>query len=184
VGGAAAWRCGSDALGLARRPAGCGGARGRAREVREAREARLERLTGRWAFLPPPSPAGPDSRLDDLLRRAASSLAEFRLLAGCAGYGGPLVLDDQLHRLIALEDALMRRLGEIALEFSRRGAWATLGLSGIGHYAEARLGLPATVLEDRVVVARRLAGSRLHRPRNDRRAPRRLPLARRQRRPG
>jgi hypothetical protein len=52
----------------------------------------------------------------------------------------------------------MRRLGEIALEFSRRCGWATLGFSGIGHYAEARLGLPATVLEDRVVGARRLAG--------------------------
>jgi len=51
----------------------------------------------------------------------------------------------------------MRRLGEIVLEFSRRGAWATLGFAGIGHYAEARLGLPATVLADRVAGPRRLA---------------------------
>jgi hypothetical protein len=51
----------------------------------------------------------------------------------------------------------MRRLGEIALECSRRGAWATLGFTGIGHYAEARLGIPDTVLQDRVAAARRLA---------------------------
>ncbi|MCU0224555.1 MAG: hypothetical protein MUF27_10900 [Acidobacteria bacterium] len=143
-------RGGSDALGIARRPAG----RGRARAA--AREERLARATGRWAHLPSVSPAGPDTPPDDLLRRAASSLAEFRLLAACAGHGGPLALNDQLARLVALEDALMRRLGEIALEFSRRGAWATLGFVGIGHYAEARLRLPATVLEDRVAVARRL----------------------------
>ena len=122
-----------------------------------AREERLERATAHWAFLPPLTPAAPESQLDDLLHRAASSLAEFRLLAAGAGQGGPLALDDQLHRLVALEDTLMRRLGEIALEFSRRGAWVTLGFKGTGHYAERRLGLPATVLEDRVAVARRLA---------------------------
>ncbi len=144
-------RGGSDALGVARRPAG----RYRGRDPR--REERLERATARWAALPHPALSAVTPRLDDLLRRAESSLAEFRLLDACAGHGGPLALNDQLRRLVLLEDALMRRLGEIVLEFSRRGAWATLGFAGIGHYAERRLGLPATVVEDRVAVARRLA---------------------------
>jgi hypothetical protein len=169
------WCSGSSALGIARRRSGgaepedlTGAARGRCRAraggalhspgaQRAAREARLDRAAGRRGHLPVATDVHPDAGLDDVLRRAESSLAEYRLLAAGAGQGGPLLLDDQLARLVALEDALMRRLGEIVLEFSRRGAWTTLGFASVGHYAESRLGLPATVLEDRVLVARRLA---------------------------
>ncbi len=169
------WSSGSSALGIARRRSGgaepehhSGAARARCRAragdavrspgaQRAAREARLDRAAGRRGHLPAAADVDPEAGLDDVLRRAESSLAEYRLLAAGAGQGGPLLLDDQLARLVALEDALMRRLGEIALEFSRRGAWTTLGFAGVGHYAESRLGLPATVLEDRVLAARRLA---------------------------
>ncbi|MCU0225644.1 MAG: HNH endonuclease [Acidobacteria bacterium] len=161
-------RFGSSALGIVRRPLGHhglrvdqGAQRRRAarpsRASRASREARLERVAGGWAHLAAASSADPRSGLDAVLQRAEASLAEFHLLAASAGSGGPLDLDHQIARLVALEDALMRRLGEIALEFSRRGAWVTLGFTGIGHYAESRLGLPATLLEDRVRVARRLA---------------------------
>ncbi len=159
------WRFGSSALGILRRRLGphglrvaCGAQRRRAaRMSRSSREARLERVAGGWAHLVAVSNADPRSGLDAVLQRAEASLAEFHLLAASAGSGGPLDLDHQIARLVALEDALMRRLGEVALELSRRGAWVTLGFTGIGHYAESRLGLPSTLLEDRVRVARRLA---------------------------
>jgi hypothetical protein len=94
--------------------------------------------------------------VEDPLCRAEASLDEFRRLEASAGYGGPLALDDQIRRLVLLEDALMRQLGELVLELSERGAWSTLGFTGIGHYAETRLGLSATAVEDRVAAARRL----------------------------
>ncbi len=159
------WMFGSSALGIVRRPLGHDGLRvaqgaqrrRAARPSRSSREAGLERVAGGWAHLTAASSADPKSGLDAVLQRAEASLAEYHLLAASAGSGGPLDLDHQIARLVALEDALMRRLGEVALEFSRRGAWVTLGFTGIGHYAESRLGLPATLLEDRVRVARRLA---------------------------
>jgi hypothetical protein len=155
------WIFGSSALGIARRSLGRDApglprdARSR-RAARQLRESRLERAASGWAGPPAEPGADAEAGLDAVLRRAEASLAEFRLLAASAGTGGPLDLDRQIARLVELEDALMRRLGEITLELSRRGAFATFSFTGIGHYAESRLGLPATVLEDRVRVARRL----------------------------
>src|SRR5206468_8918550 len=39
---------------------------------------------------------------------------------------------------------------------SERGAWARFLFSGVGHYAEQRLGLPRTTVEDRTCLARAL----------------------------
>ncbi|MCU0254484.1 MAG: hypothetical protein MUE47_08085, partial [Acidobacteria bacterium] len=106
------WLTGSSALGLARRASGIAGAprcAGGGRPGRDARQARLDRAAGRRGHLPAAVEVDPEARLDDLLRRAETSLAEYRALAASAGHGGPLLVDDQLARLVALEDALMRR---------------------------------------------------------------------------
>ncbi len=89
--------------------------------------------------------------------RARTTLAEFRRLEACAGQGGAHDLHDQLRRLIALEDTLLRRLGEIGAELADHGAWGTLPYRGLGDYAERRLGLASSTLEDRVRAARALA---------------------------
>ncbi len=89
--------------------------------------------------------------------RARTTLAEFRLLDASAGRGGPRELHDQLKRLVAFEDALLRRLGEVVADLADRGAWATLPFGGIADYAERRLGMAGTVVEDRVRAVRALA---------------------------
>ncbi len=101
----------------------------------------------------------PPAPVDDfeVAFRARTTLAEFRRLASCAGQGDAHELHDQLRRLIALEDTLLRRLGEIGAELVDHGAWGTLPYRGLGDYAERRLGLAATTLEDRVRAARALA---------------------------
>lgn len=89
--------------------------------------------------------------------RARTTLAEFRLLDASAGRGGPRELHDQLKRLVAFEDALLRRLGEVVAKLADRGAWATLPFGGIADYAERRLGMSATAVDDRVRTARALS---------------------------
>lgn len=89
--------------------------------------------------------------------RARTTLAEFRLLDATAGHGDARALGDQLKRLVALEDALLRRLGEVVAELADHGAWATLPYTGVADYAERRLALGATTVEDRVRAARDLS---------------------------
>lgn len=89
--------------------------------------------------------------------RARVTLAEFRRLEASAGHGDAHALHDQLTRLVALEDMLLRRLGEVVAELDAHGAWATLPFAGIGDYAERRLGRGGTTVEDRVRAARALA---------------------------
>ncbi len=92
----------------------------------------------------------------EVARRARTTLAEFRELERAAGTGDALALHDQLCRLVALEDTILRRLGEVVAELDDHGAWATLPFTGIADYAERRLGLGTTTVEDRVRVARAL----------------------------
>lgn len=104
------------------------------------------------AALAPIAPAD-DS---DVALRACTTLAEFRELAAAAGRGDAHALHDQLCRLVALEDTIMRRLGEVVGELDDHGAWATLPFTNVADYSERRLGLGATTVEDRVRAARAL----------------------------
>ncbi len=115
---------------------------------RSVTRARIEAA----AALAPIAPAD-DS---DVALRARTTLAEFRELAAAAGRGDAHALHDQLRRLVALEDTIMRRLGEVVGELDDHGAWATLPFTNVADYAERRLGLGATTVEDRVRAARAL----------------------------
>ncbi len=112
-------------------------------------------------FVPHPVGEWPDiaSHVDDsaVAFRARTTLAEFRMLDATAGHGDARALGEQLKRLVALEDALLRRLGDVVAELADRGAWATLPYTDVADYAERRLGLGATTVEDRVRAARALA---------------------------
>ncbi len=119
---------------------------GAARFVSRARE--------RAALDLPPIERAEDSAV---VLRARTTLDEFCHLEAAAGTGDAGALGDQLKRLIALEDTLLRRLGEVVAELADHGAWATLPFGGIADYAECRLGLGATTVEDRVRLARSLA---------------------------
>ncbi len=108
---------------------------------------------------PPSSVSLPDAEPVDgseVAFRARITLAEYRVLEATAGAGDARALHDQLTRLVALEDTLLRRLGEVVAELDAHGAWATLPYAGIGDYAERRLGLGGTTVEDRVRAARAL----------------------------
>jgi hypothetical protein len=122
------------------------------RRVRDtaAIEACLGRATNNWAGLPPAARSASATLL------AAETLALLRHHAARAGVGGPEELDQQVRTLLALEDRIHRRLGTLLEEMRRFGAWSRLMFTGVGHYAEQRLGLGRTAAEDRTMLARAL----------------------------
>jgi hypothetical protein len=107
-------------------------------------EAALARSTDRWRHLPASSAA------------AAGALKRLSLLSDAAGRGSAEDLDRQIRDLIALEDELETRLGQILADMAARGAWARLRFAGVGHYSEERLGLSRTTGEDRARASRAL----------------------------
>lgn len=85
---------------------------------------------------------------------AADSLSRFLDLSRCAGRGDHAELDRQLRSLLDLQDELERRLGDLLRQLSELNAWDQLRFAGLGHYAEQRLGLGRTAVENRVRLAR------------------------------
>ncbi|ANM28815.1 hypothetical protein ABI59_03130 [Acidobacteria bacterium Mor1] len=114
-------------------------------------EALLERSSGRWSLLTPPSD---DASVLGLMFQDAA-LRDFMRLRAAGSPTDPAGLHDRLRRLLALVGELERRLGRVLAEMSRRGAWRQLGFSCAGHYAEERLGMSRTSLETRARIARR-----------------------------
>ena len=113
-------------------------------------ELGLARATNRWAEL--------RGRTKDI-SPAAFAIASLRRLdevARWAGRGGPIELDSQIRDLIALEDQLELRLGQILAEMADCRAWRRLRFDGAAHYAEERLGLSSTGARRRVRAARGL----------------------------
>ena len=100
-------------------------------------EAALEASAGAWRGLEPRDAARPEDPLDHA--RPGREPAE---ILGV------------LQSWITAEDELDRRLGNTLARLGAAGAWAELGFSGPGHYAEERLGIPRTTAEDRARLAR------------------------------
>ena len=98
----------------------------------------------------------PDASGEWALHLAGVTLARLGLLCDEAGSGGPFDLDRQIRGLLALEDELERRLGDLLAAMGDDAAWSRLGFDGAGHYASARLKMSRTVAEDRLRAARGL----------------------------
>jgi hypothetical protein len=79
-----------------------------------------------------------------------------RRLEQDAGQGGPIELNRQIRELIAIENELERRLGELLCAMSQRRAWRALMFAGVRHYGEQRLGMSRATTERRVRLARAL----------------------------
>jgi len=62
----------------------------------------------------------------------------------------------QIRALQCLHHEMEVRLGRLLHEMGERRAWSRLRFAGVGHYAERRLGLSRTAMEDRVRLARAL----------------------------
>jgi hypothetical protein len=116
-------------------------------------ERRLAMWTNGWEHLDRADPRCPALALADscLQRLAGLSLR--------AGQGGPCDLDEQIRKLIAVEDEMEKALARLLLEMSEQGAWRELGFNGAGHYAEERLRLSRSSADDRVRLARALRRS-------------------------
>ena len=70
----------------------------------------------------------------------------------------PVELERRLHVLIACDDAIERRLGDVLHGMSQRNDWATLGFRSLGHYATERLGMPRSTAYARAAIVRELEG--------------------------
>jgi hypothetical protein len=64
----------------------------------------------------------------------------------------------RLQALLALEQELRRTLGDLLAELRARRAWRALGFESIRHFAEARLGMSRSSVEDAALLARALPG--------------------------
>jgi hypothetical protein len=120
-------------------------------------EETLARSTGHWAHLPDRvDPDDPEAARFGALSRARAALKRLRDCAAGVGQGGAAEIERQVRQLIAIEDELQRSLGRLLCEMSDRGSWSRLMFSGVGHYAEQRLGLGRTASQDRARLARSL----------------------------
>jgi hypothetical protein len=113
-------------------------------------ERSLGRATDGWATLPDRYESGSPQAL------AADALMRLRRLEHEAGRGGPIELDRQIRELIAIENELERRLGELLCAMSERRAWNALMFAGVRHYGEQRLGMSRATTERRARLARAL----------------------------
>src|SRR6185295_11376038 len=117
-------------------------------------EAALRRATSAWAALPQPLAAGEASAAD--VDGAAASLRRFRDLESGAGCGDAAELDRQIRALVAIENDLEARLGEVLATLAERRDWSRLRFAGVGHYAEERLGMSRSRAGERARLARAL----------------------------
>jgi hypothetical protein len=115
-------------------------------------ERRLAVSTNRWERLERTAPAFP------ALPAAESCLRRLSELTRLAGQGSPHELDQQLRDLINVEDEMEKALARLLLEMTEQRAWKVLGFTGVGQYAEERLGLSRSSATDRVRLARALRG--------------------------
>ena len=113
-------------------------------------EAALRRATSAWAALPPPAAAPPPTTTP------TSSLLRFRELEATAGHGDAVELDRQIRALVAIENDLEARLGEVLAALAERRDWTRLQFAGVGHYAEERLGMSRSRAGERARLARAL----------------------------
>jgi hypothetical protein len=117
--------------------------------VSEARiEAALRHATAAWADLPPPH--------TETSSAPASSLEQLRDLESVAGTGDAAELDRQVRALVAIENDLEARLGEVLAAVAERRDWRRLAFAGVGHYAEERLGMSRSRAGERARLARAL----------------------------
>lgn len=139
-------------------------------------EAALRRATSAWASLPPPlaavacecesaagdspDPGAPDVGAADVsgpdVGLAAASLRRFQEIESAAGRGDAAELDRQIRALVAIENDLEARLGEMLATLAERRDWSRLQFAGVGHYAEERLGMSRSRAGERARLARAL----------------------------
>lgn len=113
-----------------------------------AREMALEQETDRWAFLGVP-------RLGDELCAAGRTLEKTARLCREAEVRSNSA-DSLIRALIKVENEIERSLGPLLARMGEFGAWRGMRFSGVGHYAEERLGISRTQAEDRARLARDL----------------------------
>ncbi len=133
-------------------------------------EHAMARATRNWAHLEkmPAAESATVARATEALgdavggRDTPQSHASNDLLAPDQGTGSgsatvpPDELERRLRVLIASDDAIERRLGDVLHGMSQRNDWATLGFRSLGHYATERLGMPRSTAYARVAVVREL----------------------------
>jgi hypothetical protein len=113
-------------------------------------ENALARSTDRWDQLPV------GAGLPGALAAARETLRRIAAITRGAGAGGPSDLLDQMRTLVGIENDIETRLGTLLAGMTADQAWSRLRFSGVGHYAEERLGVSRTAAEDRVRAARAL----------------------------
>lgn len=114
----------------------------------------------RWlhAVEPPSQPAGPPSGLElPAITVARETLATLDDVVARAGEGSDSEVLAQLQWFATAADLMERQLAALLVEMSASQALRELGFASVGAYAENRLGLCRTTIEDRVRAARALA---------------------------
>ena len=86
---------------------------------------------------------------DALLARADRLFAD-------AGSGSATALAARLRALVDIEQEIRRALGDVLAALARQRAWTALGYDSVRHYAEARLGMGRSTVEDLATLARAL----------------------------
>ncbi|MFN7965298.1 MAG: HNH endonuclease signature motif containing protein [Acidobacteriota bacterium] len=107
---------------------------------------------------PPLDPVDPPSGFErPAMTAVLEMLARLDEMIACAGEGSDDQVLQQLICFSSASDEIERTLALLLIEMSDSGALRELGFASIGAYAESRLGLPRTTIEDRVRAARALA---------------------------
>ncbi len=107
---------------------------------------------------PPLDPVDPPSGFErPAMNVVLEMLTRLDEMIARAGEGSDEQILQQLTGLAAASDDIERTLALLLVEMSDSGALRELGFASIGAYAESRLGLPRTTIEDRVRAARALA---------------------------
>lgn len=122
--------------------------RGR-RPDQASRETAFAKASGNWEFL------HRLSGVRNVLVEAEKNLREVDRLCREAAEGMG-TFDGLIRSLTRLEDEIESRIGEILAVMGETGAWRGLLFTGVGHYAEERLGIARTTAEDRARLARTL----------------------------
>ncbi len=126
----------------------------------DAIECELARAASEWTWLDRELPELPTGRRDPLFERlheqSSRLMATAEHLARDAGRGSPGRIDRQLRDLVRLEDRIERQLGRLMSYLGRKRAWLRLQFTGVGHYADYRLGVNRRTAQDRTRAAREL----------------------------
>jgi len=116
------------------------------------RESALEQKGEKWSFLKVPLEGQELCEARQTLDEVARVFEEVEAARGSA--------DAAIRALLRLENEIELRLGELLARMGESGAWEGLCFSGVGHYAEERLGISRSVGQSRFHLARL---SRVHR---------------------